>query len=254
MGQLVFTRSGNGFPLVFVHGYLAGAEIWRNQIEHFREMFDVIVPNLPGFGQSAHVEAPKTIKEFAERLLAELMEMGIEKFHLVGHSMGGMIVQTMAALAPHRIAHLVCYGTGPLGVMPDRFETIERSRERLLNDGLPSTVKRIAATWFLLGEDAPGYKTCVNLGESSSMQAALASLDAWENWDGREQLKVISSPTLVLWGDQDCSYGWAQPEALWKGISNCALAVVPGCAHNVHMEKPEMFNAILGDFLPKKPE
>lgn len=253
MGQIVFERSGLGFPLVFVHGYLAGAEIWRSQIDYFKQKFDVIVPNLPGFGQSAALEAPNTIIGFAQNLLDELLDMGVERFHLVGHSMGGMIVQTMAAIAPDRIDHLVCYGTGPMGVMPDRFETIAQSRQRILKDGMSTTVKRIAATWFLRGQDAPGYQPCVDLGEKASMQAALASLDAWENWEGRSQLGNIQSPTLVIWGDQDRSYGWDQPEALWHGIASCSLAVVPGCAHNVHMEKPNIFNMILGDFLPTKP-
>lgn len=250
MGQMVFERSGIGFPLVFVHGYLAGAEIWRTQIDYFKEKFDVIVPNLPGFGESAALQAPKTIIGFAEKLLDELLDMGIEKFHLVGHSMGGMIVQTMAAIAPDRIDHLVCYGTGPIGVMPNRFETISQSRLRILEDGVRSTVKRIAATWFLNGKNAPGFQKCVELGEMASMQAMLASLDAWETWDGRTQLGDIQSPTLVIWGDRDRSYGWSQPEALWKGIANSSLAVVPGSAHNVHMEKPKIFNMIVGDFLP----
>jgi pimeloyl-ACP methyl ester carboxylesterase len=166
--------------------------------------------------------------------------------------MGGMIVQTMAAMAPDRIDHLVCYGTGPIGVMPDRFETIAQSRLRILEDGIAATVKRIAATWFLDGRNAPGFEKCLELGEKASMQAALASLDAWETWDGRSQLGDIQSPTLVIWGDHDRSYGWNQPEALWRGIENCSLAVVPGCAHNVHMEKSKIFNAILGDFLPTK--
>ena len=111
-------------------------------------------------------------------------------------------------------------------------------------------MKRIATTWFRDGENAQGYQQCVELGMKASMQAALGSLDAWETWDGSDQLSHIKAPSLVIWGDGDRSYGWSQPEALWRGIPNCSLAVVPGCAHNVHMEKPGLFNAILEDFLP----
>ena len=253
MNQLAFERSGSGFPLVFVHGYLAGAEIWREQIDHFKSKFDVIAFDLPGFGRSAPLIAPNTINGFAQLLLEELSAMGVKVFHLIGHSMGGMIVQTMAALAPERVKYLVCYGTGPVGVMPNRFETIDQSRERLAKDGLPFTAKRIAATWFLDGENARGFPTCKKLGNMVTMQAALASLDAWETWDGRDQLTTIKSPTLVLWGDNDRSYGWEQPHALWQGISGSALAVIPGCAHNVHMEKPQLFNLIVEDFLLKTP-
>ncbi len=253
MAQLVFERGGSGFPLVLVHGYLAGAGIWRDQFDFFKDRFDVLAPNLPGFGDSAHLTAPDTIGGFATQVLDGLRAQGVERFHLVGHSMGGMIVQAMAAHAPDRIAGLVCYGTGPVGVMPDRFETIETSRQRLNAEGLETTVRRIAATWFLEGEAAEGYETCVMLGLKASMQAALASLSAWEAWDGQGEMNAITADTLIVWGDRDRSYGWQQPEALWRGIPRSSLAVVPGCAHNVHLEKPGLFNSIIGDFLPTIP-
>ncbi len=251
--RLIFEREGSGFPLVFVHGYLAGAEIWSQQLEFFKSRFEVLAPNLPGFGDSAHLTAPDTIVDFAKRVLDELRALGVERFHLLGHSMGGMIVQAMAAHSPERISSLVCYGTGPVGVLPDRFESIEMSRSRLKSEGLEKTVRRIAATWFRKGETAKGYAACVNLGLKASMQAALASLSAWETWDGRPGMAKIKADTLVVWGDRDRSYGWSQPEALWRGIANSSLAVVPGCAHNVHMEKSDLFNSIIGDFLPTKP-
>ena len=253
MNQLVIERVGKGFPLVLIHGYLAGAEIWRKQLDFFKDRFEVFAPNLPGFGESAHLDAPDTIIGFATQILENLFNMGVRRFHLLGHSMGGMIVQAMAVLAPERIEHLVCYGTGPMGVLPDRFETIEASRNRLQNDGLESTVKRIAATWFMDGEQAKGYSDCVSFGLKTSMQAALASLSAWKTWDGRPKLSEIKSKTLVIWGDHDRSYNWSQPQALWEGINQCSLAVIPDCAHNVHMEKPDLFNMITGDFLPTNP-
>ena len=55
--------------------------------------------------------------------------------------------------------------------------------------------------------------------------------------------------TLVIWGDRDRTYPWSQIEGLWRGISGSGLAVVPGCAHAVHLEKPALFNALLRDFL-----
>lgn len=253
MTDIIFERKGQGFPLVLVHGYLAGSSIWQKQMTYFENKFDVVVPNLPGFGLSAALDAPNTIIAFAKALLKDLSNIGVDKFHLVGHSMGGMIVQAMAVLAPERISHLICYGTGPIGVLPDRFETIEQSRQHLISDGLDAVVKRIAATWFLKGEDAEDYQPCVALGLQTNMQAALASLEAWESWDGRDQLKLIKSKTLVIWGDSDRSYGWNQPQALWNGIEGCSLAVVPESAHNVHMEKPTLFNTVLEEFLPTRP-
>ncbi len=251
MNELTHIREGSGPPFVMVHGYLAGADIWRAQIDHFKQWFDVIAIDLPGFGRSTEIKAQDSISAIAEHILSFLTSMNIEQFILMGHSMGGMIVQKMAALAPDRVTSLICYGTGPVGVMPGRFETIDESRTRLREDGVPATAKRIAATWYLNGEDGPGFDLCQRLGAAVSLETALACLTAWEGWDGRNDLAKITSRSLVIWGDQDRSYNWGQPEALWKGISECELAVIPGCAHNVHLEKPYLFNAVVEDFVKR---
>lgn len=249
MGSLVCRLEGAGAPLVLIHGYLGGAAMWDGPIAAFAGRYRCIAPNLAGFGDSAHLIAPETIERHAALVLASLDRLGIDRFCLLGHSMGGMVAQQMAAMARERIEKLILYGTGPVGVLPDRFETIATSRRRLREDGLAATARRIAATWFLDGERADGYETCVREGVKATLQAALAALNSWENWNGSAALASFSMPTLVVWGDGDRSYGWGQPEALWRGIPGCRLAVLPGCAHNVHMEKPAIFNAIVADFL-----
>ena len=253
MTRLTYRRQGEGPPLVLVHGYLGGSDMWRAEIDVFSDRFDVVAPDLAGFGASAHLTAPDSIDGHARQVFALLDDLGVERFHLLGHSMGGMIVQQMAALKPARITKLVCYGTGPRGVLPDRFETIEESRRRLTSDGLSATARRIAATWFVEGEQAAGYQRCVEVGAKATLQAALASLDAWEGWDGRAALGEIACPTLVVWGERDRSYGWSQPEALLRGIPDASLALMPGRGHNAHMEEPELFHRLVGDFLSSQP-
>ncbi len=247
--MLNYQRKGVGEVLVLVHGYLGGSEMWREQIDFFSKHFDVIAPDLPGFGLSKDLIAPDSIAGFAQTVLDLLDALGINEFHLLGHSMGGMIVQEIAIEQSPRLESLICYGTGPMGVLTSRFETVEQSRQRILNDGLVDTAKGIAATWFVAGEKGRGFNTCLNLGGQASLQAALACLTAWENWDARNRISSITCRTLVLWGDKDRSYGWEQPEAIWKAVPSASLAVVPNSAHNVHMEKPNFFNELLLDFI-----
>lgn len=253
MAQLSFARAGQGAPLVLVHGFLGGSAMWAGQRAAFAATHDVICPDLAGFGASAPLEAPDTIEGHARRVLALLDHLGIGSFDLLGHSMGGMVAQEMARLAPGRLRSLILYGTGPQGVLPGRFESIAESRARFVAEGMARTAARIAATWFLAGEDAPDYPLCHSLGQQASLQAALASLSAWEAWDGRAALPGVTARTLVLWGSRDRSYPWAQPEALWLGIPGADLAVVPGAAHNVHLEKPALFNTLVADFLAAAP-
>jgi len=158
-------------------------------------------------------------------------------------------VQEMVARAPQRVDRLVLYGTGPVGLLPGRFETIDESKRRVVEHGPEATGRRISATWFLQREQAANYPVCAGLAVLASPQAALAGLSAMESWSGEAALENIASPTLVLWGDCDRTYMWDQQQKLWRGIDGASLAVIPGCAHAVHLEKPQLFNAILADFL-----
>lgn len=234
-------------PFVFVHGFLGGSRQWMGQAEALAGI-DVIALDLPGFGKNAHLEAPHSIVDFAEWALRELSARGIEQFNLLGHSMGGMVVQEMIARAPQRIARLVLYGTGSIGVLPGRFETIGTSKRRVSTDGTIATARRIAATWFLEREKAPAFEDCAAIAEKCSLQSMLTGLDAMEGWSGAERLSNIETKTLVIWGDQDRTYPWSQTEQLWRSIPDANLAVIPGCAHATHLEKPGLFNMIVRDF------
>ena len=242
-------RAGSGPALVLVHGYLGGSEQWEAEIAHFSDRFDVIAPDLPGFGDAAGWPPRRTIAGLAAAVTGLLDDLGVGRFALLGHSMGGMIAQEAAAARPDRVERLVLYGIGPLGLMPDRFEPIDVSRERLKAEGVARTIRRIGATWFSCGCDAPGLEMLVRIGSRASEAAALAGLDAMQGWDGRAALGRLAMPALVLWGDGDRSYRWPQVEALWKGLPNARLAVIPGVSHAAHLEKAALFHAVLSDFL-----
>lgn len=235
--------------LVFVHGYLGGSLQWSAQVAAFSKYFTVITPDLPGYGLNNTLQSPETIGGYAAYVLDELDKQGIDSFDLLGHSMGGMIVQEMVARAPARVNKLILYGTGPIGVMPGRFESIEESKQRLMSEGVASSARRISAKWFVGGADSFAYQGCADIAVQASAQAADAGLSAMQAWSGRDTLSKIASLTLVLWGDQDKSYLWAQPEELWRKIPDASLSVVAGCSHAVHLEKPELFNTIALDFL-----
>ena len=236
-------------PIVFVHGFMGGGRQWEEQIEALKGDFQVITVDLPGFGENAHLIAPDHIRGYSQWVLDELSGRGVEGFQLVGHSMGGMVAQEIVAQAPDRIGKLVLYGTGATGVLPGRFETICTTKCRAQSDGAKATARRIAATWFLDGEDATAYEACAAIAERSSLQAILAGLDAMQGWSGTSYLSDISARTLVMWGDCDRTYAWSQIEELWQTIEGASLAVMPNCAHAAHLEKPGLVNWVLGDFL-----
>ena len=248
--QDIFTEdTGNGTPLVLVHGFLGSSEMWNPQIKFFKDSFRVIAPALPGFGKSNNINSCDSIECMAKAVLRSLELKGIDKFNLLGHSMGGMIVQEMARLAGEKILKLICYGTGPRGNMPGRFETIDQSREKLKINGLESTAYRIAKTWFIEKENAKYFYLCEEAGKQTSMDAAENGLVAMKDWNGVDALKNIKNKTLIIWGDQDKAYNYNQVETLNNNIPDSELRILEGCSHNTHLERPDEFNKIVVEFL-----
>jgi len=240
---------GKGFPLVLVHGFLGSSKMWKPQIDFFKYHFRVITPDLPGFGRSNKAKSHNSIQSIANLLLDCLEEKKIDKFHLLGHSMGGMIVQEMAKKSGGKISKLVCYSTGPRGEMPGRFETVDQSRENIKKNGLEVTAKNIVQTWFVLGEKAKYFDLCLEAGKQTSIEAADNALIAIKNWHGVKNLQDIKNNTLIIWGDKDKSYNLKQVQTLEKNISDSNLVIFKGCAHNVHLEQPDQFNHTIKDFL-----
>ena len=187
-------------PLVLVHGFMGGSAQWELQQVELGEKRRLIAVDLPGFGAHAHLEAPDTIAGFASYVLDELTRQGVGQFDLLGHSMGGMIVQEMTALAPDRVRRLIVYGSAATGNLPGRFETFEQSRQRVKSEGVAANARRISATWFLDLDQAAQYENCASLAEQSSLQAMLAALNAMETWSRTDSLAAISCPTQIIWG------------------------------------------------------
>jgi len=249
MQDIYISDEGKGFPLVLVHGFLGSSIMWKPQIDFLKDHFRVITPDLPGFGKSKKARSHNSIQSLSNLILDCLEEKKISKFHLLGHSMGGMIVQEMTKKKGGKISKLICYSTGPIGEMPGRFETVDASRENLKKNGLKKMARHIAKTWFVKGEDAKYFDVCIEAGRQTSMEAADNSLVAFKNWNGVDSLKNIKNKTLIIWGDKDKSYNLSQAKTLEKNISNSSLIIFNGCAHNVHLEKIDEFNRTVLNFI-----
>ena len=249
MQDIYIDDIGSGFPLVLVHGYLGSSEMWNLQKEFLSKNFRVISPALPGFGESYKAQSLNSINAIAKFVFKCLDEKKIAEFHLMGHSMGGMIVQEMVKTSGDRIKKLICFATGSIGDIPGRFETMDTTRERLKKDGLKETVNRVPKKWFVEGNKAKYYYLCEQAVKNISLQSADNALIAMKNWRGYENLKNIKQDTLIIWGDRDVSYNFDQVDTLKKNIPNSKLEIFKGCCHNVHLEEPQKFNEIVKNFL-----
>ena len=249
MQDIYIDDIGSGFPLVLVHGYLGSVEMWSLQKEFLSKHFRIITPALPGFGESYKAQSLNSINEIGKFVFKCLDEKKINEFHLMGHSMGGMIVQEMVKISGDRIKKLICFATGSIGDIPGRFESMDTTRERLKKDGLKETVSRVPQKWFVEGNKAKYYYLCENAVKNISIQSADNALIAMKKWRGYENLKNIKQDTLIIWGDKDVSYNFDQVDTLKKNIPNSKLEIFKDCSHNVHLEETQKFNETVKNFL-----
>jgi pimeloyl-ACP methyl ester carboxylesterase len=243
---------GKGFPLVLVHGFLGSSIMWQPQIEYLKKYYRVITLDLPGFGKSNKAKPHDNITSMARTVLNCLKEKKIKKFYLLGHSMGGMVVQEMVKLDGENIIKLICYGTGSVGSIPGRFETIDETRKKLKKNGIEITANRIAKTWFVKKDKAKYFYLCDAAGKTATIEAADNALIAMKTWSGLKNLRNIKNITMIIWGDQDKAYNFDQVNILNKNIVNSDLNIFKGCSHNVHLEMPGEFNKSITNFLENK--
>ena len=251
MSNIYVDDLGEGFPFVLVHGYLGSSEMWTFQKEFFSKDYRVITPALPGFGESHNVKSLDSINKMAKEIINVLDQKKIDKFNLIGHSMGGMIVQEITKLIGDRVNKLICFATGSIGDIPGRFETMDETREKLKKEGAQLSFSRVPLKWFVKGDKDKNYFLCENAVKNVSLEAADNALLAMKNWRGKENLKNIKNETLIIWGDKDTSYNFDQVDTLNKNIKNSRLEIFKDCAHNVHLEQPDQFNNLVKEFISK---
>ena len=251
MSDIYVDDLGEGFPFVLVHGYLGSSEMWTFQKEFFSKDYRVITPALPGFGESHNVKSLNSIDKMAKEIINVLDQKKIDKFNLIGHSMGGMIVQEITKLIGDRVNKLICFATGSIGDIPGRFETMDETREKLKKEGVQLSFSRVPLKWFVKGDKDKNYFLCENAVKNVSLKTADNALLAMKNWSGKENLKNIRNDTLIIWGDKDTSYNFDQVDTLNKNIKNSRLEIFKDCAHNVHLEQPDQFNNLVKEFISK---
>src|SRR6266496_6661227 len=138
--ELAYTRRGTGAPLVLLHGYPLDHHLWDDIAPLLEDTFELIIPDLRGFGESSTVDSFYTMEDFAADIAALLDHLEIQKARLAGHSMGGYIALAFARLYPERISGLGLVSSQALADAPDRKEGRYKSAAEVADKGIGSVV------------------------------------------------------------------------------------------------------------------
>ena len=251
--SIAYDMAGSGPLVVFLHGIGGNRTNWYGQLEHFSNRFCVVTGDARGYGASN--DSPQTLKfsDFADDLLRLLDHCKAERAHLVGLSMGGMIIQDFYGRYPERVATLALVDTSSgFGGVPEevRRDFLARRLDPL-EKGLTPVDIAPGVVEVLVAKSASAAIREQLRGSLSALRVEpyKQALHAIVTTDFRPVLPKITVPTLVVVGEEDIVTPPSASEFLVKNIAGAALVKIPGAGHLTNIEKPEAFNAALGPFL-----
>ena len=233
---------------MFLYGALVNRAMWDAQMDYFSAEYQALAVDLPEHGESTDtVLSSYRVEMIAEAVMALLDSLQIERFHLCGHSLGGMAAQEIALRWPLRVRCLVLaetsYGTGST-----RLEKLGTESAKLLMRLMTQKqfVRMSANTYGGLHESVKAY-----IGQAMSaypMKQCVRVTEAAFRFDSETRLHEIQSRTLILIAEKN-KQTHKQGMNMRRAIPNAELTVIPGAHHILNMDNPAAFNEAVGAFI-----
>ncbi|MEU9238982.1 alpha/beta hydrolase [Streptomyces sp. NPDC048385] len=237
-------RDGGAAPLVFIHGWTANRHRWDHQMAHFAERRRVIRLDLRGHGESTGAGV-RTVAELARDVTALLGHLGVDRFVPVGHSMGGMISQTLALAHPERVERMVLVGS--IGRM-----TYSRGRGLLMAASTLVPYKVFVAAniqrAFAPGHPREEIREYVRASAATPREVVMTLYGAMRSFDVLDRAGEITAPTLMVHGYHDIQLPVRQMLRMAKAYPDAEVRIVDA-GHELPVERPAELTAVLDRFL-----
>jgi pimeloyl-ACP methyl ester carboxylesterase len=243
-GSLFVDDGGTGgMPVVFLHSFGGSTEHWENQLEYLRKTRRAVAFDFRGHGKSdLPMDSEYSAQAIAEDLKSVIDSLGIDRFILVGHSMGGSSAISYAAIEPERVAGLVLVGT-PGKTPEEQSKPIIASLESDQYDKVMADYMK-----SLLANAKPEVDSLVMKGSKKiSKEASLIIIKDLFAYDPLPLLQRYPGPKLIISTTREAE----QPNALFKQLGDVPYKTVAGTSHWVQLDKPEEFNKILNEFIDR---
>lgn len=256
--NIYYEQYGEGPDLVLIGGLSSDHQVWKSTLRLFSKNFRVLIFDNRGAGQSSTPDYPYTTEMMANDTLQLMDALEIKTAHVLGHSMGGRIAQKMALLAPQKINKCV------IACSPAKSSHLSSMifsmREKLQDLGMSNELLAEYVMPFLFCEDFLKNQIMIKGFIQWTLQNAFPQsaigfkqqLHAVKNHDVLDQLNQITTPTLIIAGNEDILAPVAALEKLSKSLKNGTFVSIPHCAHMPHVEKSREFAEIVLKFLQTK--
>ena len=239
--------AGRAVPIVFLHGVGSDKSVWKPQLEHFGANRQAVALDYPGYGESDPARPGSTRDDFAAAIVAAMDALGIQRAHMCGLSLGGVVAVAVNHAAPDRCASLILADS--FAVHPDGQAIYDRSI------AASASMSELAAarTPALL---APGASEDLRQEVRETMaridpEAFRIGAEAVWLADQRDRAAQIAVPTLVLVGGEDRVTPPELSEELAALIAGAEMRTLAGAGHLANIERPADFNEAIDEFLER---
>ncbi|MGZ4292530.1 MAG: alpha/beta fold hydrolase [Gaiellaceae bacterium] len=223
--------------VVLLHSALGDSRLWRRQVEALRPSFDVVTPDLPGWGATPLPTEPFSLVDV---VAAELPAI------LVGNSFGGAVALRTALAHPDTVERLVLVGAGlPAWDWTEEMRDYFAAEEQAIEAGDLDAATEINLEFWV----APGHRDEVRPQQRRALELQTAHAEPEVLWPEMAPLSSLPMRTLVIVGEDDKADFLAIAQHLAEEIPDADLAIVPGAGHLVGIDQPEELNALLLEFL-----
>jgi pimeloyl-ACP methyl ester carboxylesterase len=241
--QLAYERHGQGTPLVLLHGYPLDHHLWDNVVPLLVDTFDVIVPDLRGFGESTIGDSSPTMEDYASDIAGLLDYLGIQKTAIVGHSMGGYVALAFAKRYPDRLTGFGLVSSQVLADPPDRKEARYKSAKDVLENGIDTVVATMTPK-FTADEKLQAFaRSAMERQQPAAYIAALKAMA--ERPDSTALLASLEVPVVVVHGDSDALIPVDRAREVKAALPQARLVEISGAGHMPMMEASEQTAAAL---------
>ena len=253
--EIHFKETGQGTPLVLIHGHPFNSTMWYPQVVALADHYRVITPDLRGYGKSSLPDAGSTkFEDYATDVLLLVDFLGIASFHLGGLSMGGQVIMEIFRQAPSRIKSLIFADTFASLDTPDVKQGRYDTAARLENEGMYAYADEVICKMIKPDHVASMPKVSshvIKMMKATSPIAAATALRA--RAERIDYLKVvlpeIKIPTLVIVGRDDQFTPVTKAEEMKQSLQNCKLVIIDDAGHMPNLEQPDEFNPAVLEFL-----
>src|SRR5215207_2895571 len=235
--RLAYERRGKGTPLVLLHGFPLDHHLWDDIVPLLEDSFDLIVPDLRGFGGSSTVDSFYTMEDYALDIAGLLDHLGIQKAAIAGHSMGGYAALAFARLFPERVRGLGLVSSQALDDTAERKEGRYKSAAEVANKGIASVVEMMAPKFT---SDQSLQESARKSMEQQQPAAYIGALKAIaERVDSTPLLSSFSFPVVIVHGDADALIPIDRAREVKAAVGNAHLVEISGAGHIPMMEGKE---------------